>query len=170
MANKSITDGPTPEGDVSVVTTVTGPDRYRIVATATFESAPVEVWKLLWDCEQLVAVGLPGMTSNFQWLSGSPDEVPSTIQFEVGGETLKEEIYERSADQAAGRYRLSYRALEPALGVVEYDAVIELQRKATAETAFSATRDVRLAPGTAPDMLAGMVESETQCLKEHFGS
>ena len=43
-----------------------------------------------------------------------------------------------------------------------------LHRLAAMRTAFSATREVRLAPGTAPDMLAGMVKAETQSLKEHF--
>ena len=169
MAEEHAADASVPEHvDVEVVTTVTGPDQYRIVATATLESAPVEVWALLWDWERLVAVGLPGLTSDFKWLSGAPDEVPSTFQFVVAGAILKEEIYERTVEEAAGRYRLRYRALEPALGVLEYDAVLELQRIAEAATAFSATREVRLAPGTAPDMLAGMVDSETQCLKEHF--
>ncbi len=169
MADEHSADESVPErGDVRVVTTVTGPDQYRIVATATFESAPVEVWALLWNWERLVAVGLPGLTSDFKWLSGGPDEVPSTFQFEVAGATLKEEIYERTAEEGEGRYRLRYRALEPALGVLEYDAVLDLQRIAGARTAFSATREARLAPGTAPDMLAGMVQSETQCLKEHF--
>ena len=169
MANERTAERPTPEsGDVRVVTTVTGVDKYRIVATARFDSAPVEVWALLWDWERLVAVGLPGLTSDFKWLSGGPDEVPSTFQFEVAGATLKEEIYERTEAAANGRYILRYRALEPALGVLEYDAVLELQRIAEVRTAFSATREVRLASGTAPDMLAGMVESETKCLKEHF--
>lgn len=94
--------------------------------------------------------------------------MPSTFQFVVAGSILKEEIYERTAQQPAGRYHLRYRALEPALGVVEYDAVLELQRVADTRTAFSAARDVRLAPGIAPDMLAAMVESETQRLWEHF--
>ena len=169
MANESTADQRVQKrGDVKVVTTVTGPDEYRIVATATFESAPVEVWALLWDWERLVTVGLPGLTSDFKWLSGAPDKVPSTFQFDVAGATLKEEIYERTAEEEAGRYRLRYRALEPALGVLAYDAVLELQRVTGACTAFSATREVRLAAGTSPDMLAGIIESETQCLKEHF--
>jgi hypothetical protein len=171
MANERAADQPALEpGDVKVVTTVIGPDQYRIIATATFESAPAEVWALLWDWEGLVAVGLPGLTSDFTWLSGGPDQVPSTFQFVVAGSILKEEIYERTAEEAAGRYRLRYRALEPALGVVEYDAVLELQRIPGTHTAFTATREVRLMPGTAPDMLAGMVESETQCLKEYFAA
>ena len=169
MADEHSTDESVPErGDVKVVTTVTGPDRYRIVATATFESAPVEVWALLWNWERLVAIGLPGLTSDFKWLSGGPDEVPSTLQFILAGAILKEEIYDRTAEEGAGQYRLRYRALEPALGVLEYDAVLKLQRIAGGGTAFSATREVRLAPGTGADMLAGMVHSETQCLKEHF--
>ena len=169
MANERAANQRDPEsGDVKVVTTVIGPDQYRIVATATFEGVPAEVWALLWDWEGLVAVGLPGLTSDFTWLTGGPDQVPSTFQFVVAGSILTEEIYEHTAEEAMGRYRLRYRALEPALGVVEYDAVIELQRVDEARTAFSAKREVRLAPGTAPDMLAGMVESETQCLREYF--
>jgi hypothetical protein len=149
MANVRTADEPLPErGDVKVVTTVTGPDQYRIVATATFDCAPLEVWALLWDWEQLRAVGLPGLTSNFQWLNGGPDEVPSTFQFEMAGITIKEEIYERTAEENTDRYRLRYRTLEPALGVLEYDAALELQRLAGTRTAFSATREVRLALGT----------------------
>jgi hypothetical protein len=86
----------------------------------------------------------------------------------VAGATLEEEIYERTADEEAGRYTLRYRVLEPALGMLEYDAVLELQRIAEARTAFSATREVRLAPDSAPDMLAGLIESETERLKEHL--
>ncbi|HUE89521.1 MAG TPA: hypothetical protein VMO26_25880 [Vicinamibacterales bacterium] len=170
-ANERVADHRAPEsGDVKVVTTVIGPDQYRIVATATFESAPADVWALLSDWEGLVTVGLPGLTSDFAWLTGGPDQVPSTFQFVVAGSILKEEIYERTAAEAMGRYRLRYRALEPALGVVEYDAVIELQRVDEVRTAFSAERQVRLAPGDAPDTLAGMVESETRCLKEYFAA
>ena len=106
MTNERM-DEPVPDrGDIKVVTTVTGSDQYRIVATAAFDSAPVEVWALLSDWERLVAVGLRGMTSDFKWLSGGPDEVPSTFQFRMAGATLKEEIYERTAEEAAGRYRL----------------------------------------------------------------
>lgn len=169
MANERTTDEPVGDrSDVNVETTVTGPDQYRIIATATFETVPAKVWALLWDWERLVAVGLPGVTRDFQWLSGGPDNVPSTFQFEIAGATLKEEIYERTAEQGAGRYRLRYRTLEPALGVLEYDAILELRRITGPHTSFSATREVRLAPGTSSEILAGMVESETQCLKDHF--
>ena len=171
MANERSVNQPAAEpSGVKVVTTVIGPDQYRIVATATFEGAPAEVWALLSNWESLLAVGLPGLTSDFTWLSGGPDQVPSTFQFVVAGSILKEEVYERTAEEGAGRYRLHYRLLEPALGVLEYDAVLELQRIPGAHTAFSATREVRLAPGAAPGMLAGMVASETQCLKEYFAT
>ena len=112
MTNERMDESVPDRGDIKVVTTVTGSDQYRIVATATFDSAPVEVWALLCDWERLVAVGLPGMTSDFKWLSGGPDVVPSTFQFRMAGATLKEEIYERSAEEGAGQYRLCYRALE----------------------------------------------------------
>ncbi|MEZ5417500.1 MAG: SRPBCC family protein [Vicinamibacterales bacterium] len=153
---------------VDVVTTSSGANQYRIVASATFDTEPAGVWELLWDWERFLAVGLPGQTSAFKWLSGGPDKVPSTFEFVVAGVTVREEIYER-VEGTAGRYRLRYKTLEPALGILEYDAVLELQGLAEGQTSFSATRDVRLAAGSTPDMLAGMVESETQCLKEHFG-
>ena len=96
MAKEHIwTELSTPRGDVKVVTKNIGPERYRIVATATFDSAPADVWALMWDWEHLLAVGLPGLTSDFRWLSGGPEEVPSTFQFQMAGATIKEEIYER---------------------------------------------------------------------------
>lgn len=154
------------QGGVEVTTTATGPDRYAIVATATLDCAPADAWDLLGDWERLVAVGLPGMTSGFTWLSGGPKIAPSTFQFDVGGAALKEEIYELAEQD--GRYRLRYRALEPALGVLEYDAILELESAGEARTAFSAERRVRLEPGTPPEMLAGMVEAEMKALVLHF--
>ena len=156
------------DADVSVDTTACGTDQYRIVARASFDSAPADVWALLWDWERFLAVGLPGQTSEFQWLTGGPDDIPSTFEFEVAGATVREEIYERTADESTGRYRLRYRTTEPALGIIEYDAVLDLQGIDGTETSFSATRNVRLAPGSPPDMLAGIVESETRSLVNFF--
>ena len=156
--------------DVTVLTTETGRDEYRIVATATLDSPADEVWALLLNWERLVEVGLPGLTSDFRWLTGGPDDVPSTFRFELAGAILEEEIYERTVEMETSRYRLRYRALEPALGVLEYDALLELREIDETRTAFSATRDVRLAPGSPPDMLAEIVESETRCLVDHFGA
>lgn len=171
MANEDTDGKPTQAPrDVEIATTTTGADQYKIVASATFETGPAGVWALLWDWERFLAVGLPGQTSDFKWLSGGPDEVPSTFQFEMAGATIKEEIYERTAEETASPYRLRYRVLEPALGVLEYDAVLELRRISDARTTFSAIREVRLAPGSSAEMLSGMVEAETQCLKQHFES
>jgi len=154
--------------NVEVVTDETGQDRYKITAIAEFDSTPADSWKLLWDWEQFVEVGLPGMTSNFTWLSGSPDEVPSRFQFEIVGALLIEEIYERT--ESKGEYLLRYRALEPALGVAEYDAALWLRGIAEKRTAFEAIREVRLVSGTSPDMLSELVRSETQCLVEYFAA
>jgi len=151
---------------VQVATENAGPNRYKITATAEFEASPSESWELLWDWERFVEVGLPGMTSNFTWLSGSPDEVPSKFQFEIAGTLLKEEIYERT--DTDGEYLLRYRALEPALGVEEYDAILQLKQVAGGRTAFEAIRGVRLQTGTSPDMLSELVRSETQCLVDYF--
>lgn len=165
----STEEKPAGQPDVTSVATVdAGPDRYRIRATATFASAPDAVWALLCDWERLVAVGLPGLTSGFRWLGGGPGLAPSRFRFEIAGTVLDEEIYELTARADEGRYRLRYRALEPALGVVEYDAAIELRRNAEGGTAFSAVRDVRLEPGTTPQALEAMIDAETRRLEEHF--
>ena len=145
-----------------------GEDRYEIVATERFACTPSELWELLCDWERLVAVGLPGMTSDFRWLSGGPHQSPSTFEFAVAGTVLKEEIYELTADEQADQYRLRYRALEPALGVLEYDAVLDVTPTAEGATALEAVRIVRLERGSAPDALAGMVDGEMQSLKDHF--
>ena len=154
-----------PINNVNVVTTSTGPDQFTIVATATFNCEPTKVWKLLWDWEQLLAVGLSGMTDNFQWLNGGPEQIPSSFQFEVGGVVIKEEIYERTIQ---GRHCLRYRTLEPALGVLDYDAILELHPIDDIQTAFSATRDVTFESGVAPEMLVRMVRSETKNLQDYF--
>jgi hypothetical protein len=166
MSHKNTPDQPiSKQSDVSVVTTPGETDQYRIVATATFNCTPSKIWTLLWDWEQLLAVGLPGMTNNFQWLNGGPDEIPSSFQFEVGNAIIKEEIYERRSKDP---HCLRYRTLEPALGVVEYDAVIELVPIDDEHTAFSATREVKFESGTEPDMLINMVNAETRYLQEYF--
>ena len=145
-----------------------GDDRYEIVAIERFDCSPTELWELLCDWERLVAVGLPGMTGDFRWLSGGPRESPSTFEFSVAGTVLKEEIYELTADEESDRYRLRYRALEPALGVLEYDAVLDMQPAARGTTVLQAVRTVRLEQGSTPDMLAGMVDGEMQSLRDHF--
>lgn len=159
-----------PEGKDEVVVTVTGPDRYEILATARFDCAPAELWELLCDWERLLAVGLPGMTSDFRWLSGGPREAPSTFEFAVPGAVLKEEVYELTAHEGSDRYRVRYRALEPALGVLEYDAVLDIEPTAGGTTFFRAERRVLLEAGSTPDMLAGMVEGEMQALEDHFAA
>ncbi len=113
---------------------------------------------------------MPGMTSDFRWLSGGPGQAPSTFEFAVAGAVLKEEIYELTAEEESDRYRLRYRTLGPALGVLEYDAVLDVDPTERGTTAFRARRAVRLEPGTPPDMLAGMVEGEMQCLRDYFAA
>ena len=157
----------TPLNDVNIVSEPKGPNQYRIAATATFNCDPAKIWELLWDWEQLLTVGLPGMTENFQWLDGSPDQIPSSFQFEVGGVVIKEEIYERNTQ---GSHRLRYRTLEPALGVVEYDAIFEFQPINEEQTAFSAIREVTFESGVDPEMLVGMVQAETKNLQDYFAN
>lgn len=150
---------------VNMSVTQSGDNHYTIIATATFNSGPERIWELLWDWEQLLAVGLPGMTENFQWISGGPDEVPSQFQFELGGAVIKEEIYERTTQDL---HCLRYRTLEPSLGVFDYDAILELSPIDEHRTAFSAIREVTFEAGIEPDMLVEMVRSETKHLQDYF--
>ena len=159
---------PGPEVDMSevkVITSKIGSDKYSIAATATFKSTPEEIWKLIADWEQFLEVGLPGIASNFRWLSGGPHIVPSTFQFEIAGAVIKEEIYEMTSEK---EHRLRYKTLEPALGILEYDAVLELDPVSDFQTVFSAIREVQYEPGSDPEILAGMIHSETQCLQDYF--
>lgn len=151
--------------DIEVITKSTGLNQFTIVATATFNCDPTKIWKLLWDWEQLLTVGLPGMTENFQWLNGSPEQIPSSFQFELGGAIIKEEIYKRTTKD---NHCLRYRTLEPSLGVVDYDAILELHPIDQKHTVFTATRKVTFEPGVEPDMLAEMVKLETKNLKDYF--
>jgi len=155
----------TPNNDVNVVTKSTGPNQFTILATANFNCEPKKIWKLLWDWEQLLTVGLPGMTENFQWLNGSPEQIPSSFQFELGGVVIKEEIYERTTQDS---HYLRYRTLEPSLGVLDYDAILELHPIDEKHTAFSATREVTFEPGVEPEMLVELVRSETKNLQDYF--
>ena len=147
-----------------------GNRRYEILATERFDCAPRELWELLCDWERFVAVGLPGMTSGFRWISGGPRKSPSRFEFAVAGTVLKEEIYELTADPQAGRYRVCYRALEPALGVLEYDAVLDATSPDGRTTLLETRRAVQLEAGSGPDMLAAMIDGEMQSLKDHFAA
>ncbi|MEZ4425871.1 MAG: hypothetical protein R3E98_20920 [Gemmatimonadota bacterium] len=145
-----------------------GEDRYEIAAVERFDCTPEELWTLLCDWERFVEVGLPGMTSAFRWLSGGPRHAPSRFEFTIAGAVLKEEIYELSADLPGQRYRARYRALEPALGVLEYDAVLDARPGDGPGTVLETVREVRLMPGSPPDLLVGMIAGEMQSLKAHF--
>ena len=152
--------------EVVVSTDTLASNEYKITATAIFDCHPSDVMKLLWDWEQLLAVGLPGMTSNFRWIKGGPDEVPSKFHFDMAGTVIKEEIYERV--EVDGFYRLRYKALEAALGILEYDAILDWHETDENQTAFQAIRTIVMAVGSGPEMLAEMCGSETQYLKDYF--
>lgn len=169
MIDKDAADGARSQlGDNEVVATVTGPDQYQIADTTHLDCAPAELWKLLCNWERLVGVTLQGLRSDFRWHTGGPGEAPSTFQFAVEGVVLQEEVYELTAEEESGRYRLRYRALEPALGVLDYDAVLDLEPTPGGGTSLCAQRTVRLEAGTSPEMLVGMVKGEMQSLREHF--
>lgn len=149
---------------VEIVIKETGPNRYSMVATATFDQPVGRVWAVFRDFQKLLDVALPGLVSDFEWLNGgSRDRVPARFQFVASGALLREEVYHRSDDE----YVLRYRVLEPALGILEYDAELKLAPISDEQTVYTATRQLTLEPG-AIDGLAGLAALETQNLKTHF--
>ena len=160
----SISESPANDGAVAVHVSETGANQYRIVATATFDTSLDQLWALLDDFEKLVATALPGLSGNFEWLDGGgPGRVPSRFQFDIGDARVVEELYERDRARNIMRYRL----LEPGLGIRAYDAVFELARISDRQTRYTIRREVTLEPGTV-DQLAGLIQLETQNLKDHF--
>jgi hypothetical protein len=152
------------DGGVQVVVKQIGPNQHSIVATTTLDQPVGRIWAVFCDFEKLVATALPGVASDFQWLmGGSPDRVPSRLQFVASGVNIVEEIYRR--DDA--EYVLRYRVLEPALGILEYDSVLQLTPISDEQTIYTSTRTATLEPG-AVDGLAGLIALETQNLKSHF--
>lgn len=152
--------------DVTVTVIETGDEEY-IIHAQTFIDRPVgDIWPEIRDFEQLVDIGLPGLATNFQWLNGGgPEQIPSTFQFESGGATVVEEIYYRSEY----KHKLRYRVVEPALGIIEYDAVLNLDPVWFDKTYYSATRVLTLEPGVV-DGLTALIELETQNIKAYFES
>ena len=152
------------DGSVQVTTRETGPNQYILVATATFDRPVGEVWALLDDFEKLLATALPGGPGSFEWLNGGgPGQAPVRFQLSISGQRLLEEVYHRDP----GNHSLRYRMLEPALGILEYDAVFELAPKSDGQTLYSVYREVTLEPG-ALDGILGLIQLETQNMKEHF--
>jgi hypothetical protein len=154
----------TGEGGVEVSIQELGPNQYRIVSRATFDQPVTKIWPVFRNFEKLVNVGLPGLTSDFEWLNGgTPDRVPSQFRFVSGGAYVVEEVYHRSDDE----HVLRYRVLEPVLGILELDSELRLTPISDAQTAYTATRKITLEPGTI-DGLGALVSLETQNMKNYF--
>lgn len=155
---------PVEDGAVAVTVAETGAHQYSITATAALDAPIDAIWPLFDDFEKLVATALPGVASEFEWLNGGgPGRVPSTFQFVASGTRIVEEVYE--LDRARGTLR--YRVLEPALGILVYDSALELAPISDRQTRYTSRREATLEPG-AIDGLAGLIELETQNLKNHF--
>jgi hypothetical protein len=155
---------PADDGGVEVTIEEIGPNQHSVVATATFDQPVAAVWAVFRDFEKLVAIALPGLTSDFEWLnSGSPDQVPSQFRFLASGARIAEQLYHRDDDEHVLRYRM----LEPALGILVYDAELRLTPISDDRAAYRATRTLTTEPG-AVEGLAGLATLETRNMKDHF--
>lgn len=149
---------------VETVTTELGPNQYRIVTSATFDRPVARVWPTFLDFQNLVELGLPGSATDFVWVNGgSPQKVPSAFQFLSGGETIHEEVYFRDNHTHTLRYRL----LQPALGFVAIDSVLQLEN-CRGRAHYTATRVVTLEPNVPVESLSSLLTLETENLKTYF--
>ncbi|AKU93620.1 hypothetical protein AKJ09_00284 [Labilithrix luteola] len=163
-ADESVVERKTTDDGVELVTTELGPHQYRIVTSATFDRPVARVWPTFLDFQNLVELGLPGSASDFVWVDGgSPQKVPSSFQFISGGETIHEEVYYRDNHTHTMRYRL----LQPALGFVEIDSVLQLEN-VRGRAHYTATRVVTLDPNLPVEALSSLLVLETANLKTYF--
>lgn len=149
--------------DVTVTVTQTGTNEYTIVAETYVYNNIETIWSKVRNFKTFVEVALPGVATNFQWICGGPHQIPSTFKFTTSGEIVKEEIYYRSEY----KHKLRYRVLEPALGILEYDSIIDLDPVWSNKTHYKATRFVTLEPG-ALEGLVDLFELETGNIKDYF--
>lgn len=161
-ANRQATDAL--DRPVEVRVTPLGPGEYLFEATSTFHQSLDRVWAAASDFERLIAVSLPGMATDFQWLNGGgPRRLPAVFQFTAGSEIVQEELYELNDAEHSFRYRL----LRPALGMLEYDGTLRFESIAKDWTEYSAVRRIKL-EASAVEGLKGLIALETQNLKDYF--
>jgi hypothetical protein len=150
--------------DVQVTATEIGPNRYIVVATATFGRGVGKVWATFHNFEKIVGIGLPGVVTDFVWLQGSPGIVPSSFILYAGDVAVPEELYYRDNES----YRMRYRLLQPALGFVTLDADLQFTPISNKETRYTATRDVTIENGVPIEDFVGLTIAETQNIQDYF--
>jgi hypothetical protein len=152
---------PTP---VSSVTPL--PDgSFRFVSTAVLCASQGDVWNTIKDIEEVVAIALPGIASDFVWLDGgSAKQVPSDFQFNALGSLVHEQVFYRShADHVLG-----YQLVEPALGIQSYVATMDVDEGSYGQSQLSFARTMRFDdPAVVPDF-AALFEQEIASLQAHF--
>lgn len=142
-----------------------GPNRYFFFQKVSMDPPVGKVWKTVRDFEKLVAIALPGIASDFQWVDGgSPERVPSSCQFIVSGSPIHEEVYALDSREHSLRYRL----LVPALGLAAYDAEVRLLRSGNDDTTILFTRDITFDAGVDPAGLTALIEQEGVALQNYF--
>lgn len=142
-----------------------GPNRYFFFQKVTVNPSPGRVWTEVRDLEKLVAIALPGVAEDFQWVDGGgPERVPSRFQFVVSGTTIHEEVYAR--DQR--RHSVRYRLLVPALGIASYDAEVKLLSADKNQTTLVFARDITFDAGADPTPLTDLIGTEGIAIRDHF--
>ncbi len=129
---------------------------YRFVGTLVVNRPIDVVWARCHDVEQFMNVILPGVASNFQWVSGGPGVAPARFTFEANGATPLEEVYSVSHDD----HELKYKLVTPALGMESYDATIALTSKGPQSTLVAYTREMRFADPSLVETFSNLLQLE----------
>lgn len=138
---------------------------YRFVGTVVVNRPIDAVWARCQDPEKLLEVILPGVASNFQWVSGgSPDVVPARFTFEANGATPVEEVYFRSHED----HELKYKLVTPALGMESYDATIALTSQGPQSTLVVYSREIRFTDPSLVDSFSGLLQRELTNMQAYY--
>lgn len=142
-----------------------GPNRYFFFQKVPMDPPVGKVWTTVRDFEKLVAIALPGIATDFQWVDGGgPGRAPASCQFVVSGSPIHEEVYALDNREHSLRYRL----LVPALGLAAYDAEVRLQPSGKGDTTLSFTRDITFDAGVDPAGLTALIEQEGVAIQDYF--
>jgi hypothetical protein len=138
---------------------------FRFVGSVVLDRPIGAVWAKAHNIESFVAIVLPGLASNFQWVDGgSPGVVPARFSFEANGATLLEEVYYRSNED----HVLKYQLVTPALGMESYLATVDLTSEGPQSTRVTYTREMRFADPSLLASFSGLLQLEMTNLQAYF--
>lgn len=155
--------GDCPEGIEATINEV-ATNEYTIVLRTTLDASAGKVWSRVQNFEKLLKIASGDVFSNFQWVSGSPGHIPAVVQFDLGGQTIVEEVFYRNSHQKVLRYRV---VNTPVLGIEDYTAEIALI-PCESGTVIEIGRELTLSPDVDIDPFLSLFRQEIITISEYF--